>query len=139
MKKMNKEYVKEWLLYAKDNLIAAKLAIKAASDDEHFIPYHTINYMCQQSAEKYLKAYLIYNGWILKKVHDLEELLKFCINYDQRFKEFFPECKILNEYITEGRYPGDLPWESIGEKEATKAIDAVDRIAEFVSKKIDLD
>ncbi|MBL7074673.1 HEPN domain-containing protein [candidate division KSB1 bacterium] len=70
MKKNNVEYVKEWLLFARDNLIAAKKSIKSDFEGEHFIPCHTVCFICQGCAEKYLKAYLIWNGWRLKKIHD---------------------------------------------------------------------
>jgi len=42
----------------------------------------------------------------------------------------------LNRYITEGRYPGDLPYESIGPKEAKEAIEAAEKIEQFVLKKL---
>jgi len=46
------------------------------------------------------------------------------------------ECKLLNEYISEGRYPGDLPFETIGKKDAEEAIEAAEKIANFVTEKI---
>jgi len=46
------------------------------------------------------------------------------------------ECLLLNEYITEGRYPGDLPFESKTEKDARDAIEAASKIEEFVLENI---
>ena len=46
------------------------------------------------------------------------------------------ECALLNEFITEGRYPGDLPFESIGKEEAKEAVGAASRIEEFVMNKV---
>ena len=138
MKKNNDEYVKEWILFARDNLIAAKKSIKSDTDND-FIPYHTVCFMCQGSAEKYLKAFLIWNGWNLKKTHDLEDLLVYAIELDYELEKLRDECKILNEYITEGRYPGDLPWEMIEKKDAEEAIEAADKIANFVTEKIKLE
>ncbi|MCK4486872.1 MAG: hypothetical protein KAU38_08940, partial [Desulfobacterales bacterium] len=48
------------------------------------------------------------------------------------------ECGLLNEYISEGRYLGDLPFESIGEDDAKEAIEAAEKIEEHVMKNIDL-
>ena len=48
------------------------------------------------------------------------------------------ECILLNEYITETRYPGDLPFESIGEDDAREAIEAADKIEGLVSDRIDI-
>lgn len=92
--------------------------------------------MCQGSAEKYLKAYLISEGWELKKIHDLKELVGYALNYDQSFDELFPLAEVLNRYIAEGRYPGDLPFESIGENEAKEAIEAAEKIEQFVLEKL---
>ncbi len=71
------ELIKNWLTYAKENLLSAKSLIT-----EEFTQFHTVCFMCQGSAEKYLKAYLISNGWILEKIHDLENLLKYCACYE---------------------------------------------------------
>ena len=126
--------LKEWLAFAKENLLFAQAGMR-----EDFSPYHTICFLCQGSAEKYLKAFLIWQGWELKKTHDLSELLDFCCEYDESFEELFPECETLNEYIAEGRYPGDLPFESIGKDAAGKAIEAAEKIEAHVVSRIKLD
>lgn len=123
--------VKDWLRFARENLLFAKSGMK-----EDFSPYHTICFMCQGSAEKYLKAFLIWKGWELKKIHDLSKLLDFCNKYDDSFRKLFPECELLNEYITEARYPDDLPFESIGRDNAQEAIEAANKIEKFVLEKI---
>ncbi len=127
------ELLKGWLNFAKENLLSAKALL-----DEKFSPFHTISFMCQGSAEKYLKAYLIWDSWTLEKIHDLEQLLKLCVKRDPQFIELLPSCKSLNEYITEGRYPGDLPWEMIGRKEAEEAIAAAEKIEKFVLTRIQI-
>jgi len=53
--------VKDWLRFARENLLFARSGMK-----EDYAPYHTICFLCQGSAEKYLKAFLIWNGWELK-------------------------------------------------------------------------
>ncbi len=71
MKKSAEEIilVKEWLKFAEENLLLAHSGMR-----EEFAPYHTICYLCQGSAEKYLKGFLIWNGWKLRKIHDLIDL-----------------------------------------------------------------
>jgi HEPN domain-containing protein len=103
---------------------------------EDFAPYHTVCFLCQGSAEKYLKAYLISQGWELEKIHDLRDLLMYALNYDKSFDELFAETGILNRYIAEGRYPGDLPFEAIGENDAKEAIAAAEKIEQFVLGKL---
>jgi HEPN domain-containing protein len=129
----NNQLIREWLLFAKENLLYAKAGLK-----EEFSPYHTICFLCQGSAEKYLKAYLIGKSWELEKIHDLSKLLDICSNYDRDFQELYPECEQLNEYISQARYPGDLPWESIGEQDAREALEAAEKIEKFVLAKIHL-
>ena len=115
MKKSDEEIklVEDWLKFAKENLSFARSGMK-----EYDPPFHTIFFLCQGGSEKYLKAFLIWNGWKLKKIHDMGDLLAFCLDYDSEFQTLEKECVLLNEYVTEGRYPGDLPFESIGKNEA---------------------
>ena len=135
MKKSKEEIdlVKSWLRLAKENLLFARSGMK-----EHYAPYHTICFLCQGSAEKYLKAFLIWNGWKLKKIHDLKDLLVFCIDYNPEFEKLKEECGLLNEYIIEGRYPGDVPYENITENDAKESIEAAEKIETYVLKSIDL-
>ncbi len=121
----------DWLAFAKENLLLAGAGMKT-----DFAPHHTICYLCHGSAEKYLKAYLISRGWELEKIHDLRELLEYAVEYDSDFDEIFPETGVLNRYAVEGRYPGDLPFESIGKAEAEEALAAAEKIAEFVLAKL---
>jgi HEPN domain-containing protein len=124
--------IKDWLKFAEENLLLAHSGM-----GEDFSPYHTICFLCQGSAEKYLKAFLIWNGWELKKTHDMVDLLAYCIEYDSGFEDFKEECLLLNEYITEGRYPGDLPFVSITEQDAREALEAADKIEDYILEKID--
>ncbi len=57
----NIRLIKEWLSFARENILYAKSGMK-----EEFSPYRSICFMCQGSAEKYLKAFLIFNGWELQ-------------------------------------------------------------------------
>ncbi len=135
MKKNEEEIklVRDWLSFARENLLFARSGMK-----EDYAPYHTICFLCHGSAEKYLKAFLIWRGWELKKIHDLKDLLAFCVDFEQGFENLEEECGLLNEYITEGRYPGDLPFENIGEDDAREAIEAAEKIEEHVLNIIDL-
>jgi HEPN domain-containing protein len=63
-------------------------------------------YHCQQCVEKYLKAYLIAQGSIPPRIHDLEELLHLCALYDAAFTARLALVRILNPYGVLIRYPG---------------------------------
>ncbi len=59
----------------------------------------------QQAMEKYLKGYLIAKGWKLKRIHDLEDLLDYALDYDKEFENFRDLCQEVTEYYIEERYP----------------------------------
>ncbi len=129
----NEKLVEDWLSFARENLLFAKSGM-----NQDFSPYHTICFLCQGSAEKYLKAYLIKNEWQLEKTHDLSRLLSFCVEFDNSFQSLFPSCELLNEYITVGRYPADTPFESFTEEDARDAVEAAEGIEEFILLKINI-
>ena len=106
-KKLPVDTPEEWMKFATENLRVAKHEI------EYEMPaYHTICFLCHQSAEKFLKAYLISKGWKLKKTHDIVELLEYCSDYDNEFDILVEYGSILNDYIADGRYPGDIAFEA---------------------------
>ena len=135
MKKSKEEtqLITDWLRLAQENLQVATSTITA-----EYAPYHTVCFLCQNSAERYLKAYLIYQGWELKKTHDLNELLLFCVEYNNKLETLRDDCEILNEYITSARYPGDLPFDNFDEEQAQEAITSANRISETIQKEINL-
>ena len=60
------------------------------------------------------------------------------MDFEPTFEDLREQCALLNEYITDGRYPGDLPFENIGEDDATEAVEAAEKIEEYVRKNINL-
>lgn len=128
------ETPREWIRYADENLCVAEREMRY--DDP---AYHTVCFLCQSAAEKYLKGYLVAQGWMLKKTHDIAELLELCTDYDLEFEDLLDEGIVLNEYLTEGRYPGDIAFESIGDAEAQEATSITRRISEMVVTKLPTD
>lgn len=91
---------KEWIEYADRDL---KAALKLLKPPEIMIPgalYHA-----QQSAEKSLKAFLIFNKQQPGKIHDLVRLLELCMKLDQEFSCLLKYAAELNPYISGTRYP----------------------------------
>jgi HEPN domain-containing protein len=103
------ETAAEWFRFADENfsVVERELAYEAPA-------FHTICFLCQSAAEKYLKGYLISRGWPLEKTHDIVALLGLCADIEDTFVALLPDGAILNEYIVAGRYPGDLAYETIG-------------------------
>jgi HEPN domain-containing protein len=121
------ETPREWLRYAEEDLSVAEREIQDGTP-----AYHTICFLCQSAAEKYLKGYLIAQGWALEKTHDIAALLQACVEYGADWTALAADGAVLNEYIVAGRYPGDIVFEEIGSAEATEALAAVRRIRERV-------
>jgi len=116
-----------WLNIAIEDLNMAKLALTK----ELFSP---LTYHCQQTAEKALKAYLIYNKQAVIKTHDLTQLLELCIKQDLNFKKLYEQSKQLNPFSSKFRYPTeyDIP----DNADAKLAIKHAKYILTFVIKKI---
>lgn len=123
--------VREWLKYADENFAVAGHELER--DDS---AYHTICFLCHEAVEKYLKAYLISNGWKLKKTHDIVELLEYCSDYDGDFDQLVGSGRILNDYIIEGRYPGDISFETIGIAQAQEAYNVAENIKQYVKVRL---
>ncbi len=121
----------EWLRYANENLRVAEYALELPEP-----AWHTICFLCQSAAEKFLKAYLVAQGWNLQKTHDIVVLLRFCSDYDNIFTGLLQDGAILNEYISAGRYPGDLTFEAIGSDEAQEAVAITQLIADYVVARV---
>lgn len=119
--------VKQWVRFASGDLGVAERELT------YDVPaYHTICFLCQSAAEKFLKGFLIYHGWQLKKTHDIVALLALCSEFDGTLAAMAPEGSLLNEYIVAGRYPEDLAYEQLGEVEAQEALQAAQKIRDRV-------
>jgi HEPN domain-containing protein len=117
----------QWLHYAEGDLLVAEHEMQMPSP-----VYHTICFLCQTAAEKFLKAFLISRGWSLEKTHDIVELLGWCADYEHEFAGLVAKGSLLNEYIVAGRYPGDIAAEQIGAAEAKEALEAAQVIRTHV-------
>ncbi len=126
---MNKiEEIKIWLEIASEDYNTA-LFLRNMKP----IPLEIICFHCQQSAEKDLKAYLIKNDIIVQKTHNLELILKKCIEIDFSFKDIYKSCLRLTDYAVELRYPYRL---EITNEIMELAIEDATLIKEFVNEKI---
>ena len=96
--------VSEWLRYAQNDLVVAKHCV----DDLRPKQIEIAGYHCQQSAEKALKAFLIYKDIEPPKIHDLKVLCKMCQNIDNSFDVIKSSCARLTPYGVAARYPNEL-------------------------------
>lgn len=82
------------------------------------VPIEIICYHCQQSAEKYLKGYLVLHGINPPKIHDLSQLQKLCSNISDSFADIADQCSDLTAYGVQPRYPMQLILEKRDMREA---------------------
>lgn len=68
--------------------------------------YDAVCYHAQQSAEKYLKAYLHGYSANTPKTHELIDLLELCLKLDVTFEAYRLILRQLNLYSVLYRYPG---------------------------------
>ena len=120
-----KEILQQWLHRDEEELESAVYLSKK----HHPTPDETICYLCQQSAEKYLKAFIFYNDIEPDKTHDLKLLLEVCINYNTEFSKLFSNAYILTRYAVLPRYPNEL---QITKEDMKNAIANAKAVQEFV-------
>ena len=101
---METSFIDEWFEYANIDLSTAEFLLSMRP-----MPMEIICYHCQQSAEKFLKGYLISKD-ILEppKTHNLILLHTMCIENDNRFNEISRACEALNRYGVQPRYPNEM-------------------------------
>ena len=127
---MDNTIVKKWLEYASNDIEAADHLLTL-----HPLKLEIICYLCQQSAEKMLKAFCLYSDVFPRKMRDLELLRSKCEEFDASFKEITIECIRLNDYSSQPRYPFNL---EITNEDMQLAINDSKRIGEFVKSLIAL-
>ncbi len=66
-------------------------------------------FFLQQSLEKYLKAFLLQNGWKLRKIHELDTLLDFAVEFKPALERFKELCERITGYYYTERYPMIMP------------------------------
>lgn len=94
-------------------------------------------FVCQQTAEKALKAYLFFRHEKLVKTHNLELLLRQCQKFDNTLSVLFDACNMLTYYYTDARYPDDIYFGDFdNRKTAAEAIKLARQVLDFVRGKI---
>lgn len=126
----NKELIAdEWFEKACDDLRAAEVILNNREG-----PASTVCFLSQQTAEKYLKGYLVYHTKEFPKIHYLGKLIALCQKLDSDFEKIKEDAVLLSDYYMTTRYPGDYP--TLGYIAAKEAFGAAVRIKDFVFDKI---
>ena len=91
-------------------------------------------FRCQQSAGKYLEAFLIRRNEPPPRTHDLERLLDLCAVYDATLQSLAPLLVKLARYAVDPRYPGFTASTS----DAQEAVEAAGAVREVLRKNLGL-
>jgi len=106
--------VREWVKIAEEDLRVVDITLAADPPMLLVALFHA-----QQTGEKYLKAFLVWQGAHFPKTHDLKVLLELCLPFDEDLIALRPACFRLSELGVEPRYP--MPGPPIGLPQAREA------------------
>jgi len=129
MKNNSLKLSKEWLIKANNDIKTAEILYKEKG------PTDSLCFHCHQSAEKYLKGFLVFIQKKVPRVHDLVFLLNLCKKIDKDFVRLEEEILALNRYYIESRYPSEVTVYSRGE--CKLALKAAQKISQFIVNKIE--
>ena len=121
--------IKEWIEKADEDFEFAFSIVEES-------PFHAqICFHFHQAAEKYLKSFII--AWDLEflKIHDLTVLLKKCRTIDSDLQVLSDDCKLLNRFYIDTRYPVHWPT-SYDKAEALKAKDSAAHIRHEIERSL---
>lgn len=127
---MKKEVVKEWFERGKHDIEVAKILLAEGEEYLDIILFHI-----HQAVEKYLKGFLIFKGWKLKKIHDLEILITEVMNFDLEFQKYLDFGRKLTSFYYEERYPPG-PITSCNRKEVKEMLEIAEKIIDRLKKGI---
>jgi HEPN domain-containing protein len=96
---MQPEIIKEWIEKAEEEFGFASTSIEQT---DYFAQ---VCFHFQQAAEKYLKAFIIANELEFRPIHNPLELLEICREKEPRIEEIEEDCRYLNPFYIDTRYP----------------------------------
>ena len=117
-----------WLGYAEDDLRLAKNTLKTMGDK---CPYHLVAYHAQQSAEKCLKAFLIFHNIDFPYTHDISRLLELCAK-KANWTQDIQDAEELTLYAITARYPEES--EEVTPEDAHRAIAIAEEVRKIIHK-----
>jgi HEPN domain-containing protein len=124
------ELTSKWITKAENDLKIGTGEMKTENPVTDMVCFHM-----QQCAEKYLKAFLVFNKKPFRKTHIIAELIELCQEIDDDFKQLYDfEADSLTIYATEARYPDEFYFPT--KEETTKCINIAKEVKIFVLNKL---
>jgi len=117
-----KPITSEWVTKAEGDFATARRELSAKDNPN----YDAVCFHAQQSAEKYLKAFLQETDIPFPRTHDLADLLDLAVSIEPTWTSMTADLNTLSAFAVEYRYPGDSA--HLDDKEAFQKCDAVRKI-----------
>ena len=122
----------KWVEKAEKDLLTAERELSFPDPIIEAVCFH-----CQQAAEKYLKAFLVFHQVFFGKTHRIVDLVELCAGIDPSFGDQLADADSLTDYAVEVRYPDVLL--DPGEQDALGAFEMARKVGQFVLGKMKLD
>lgn len=119
---------KQWLELAERDSLSANHLLTLYPQ-----PLEVIAYLCEQSVEKMLKAYLCANEQEIPRTHDLMKLNRLCQVIDPDIRTIMEPCANLTPYGTQVRYPNHL---ELLDEDVKQALSDQCKVSEFLLPRI---
>ncbi|MDR1452488.1 MAG: HEPN domain-containing protein [Candidatus Margulisbacteria bacterium] len=121
--------ISEWIRFAQTDYDTAKKMYDLFKP----IPREIACFLCQQSIEKILKAYILARGGTLIKMHDLYALLKQCAEHKEEFEKYRDTCAELTTYAVFIRYPS---FDTLTELDLRQALSNAQKVLSFTKTQL---
>ena len=92
------DHARGWIAKGDNDLSAARLIIAGGGSLD------VVCFLCQQAAEKFVKAVLAYKGTTIPHIHDLGEIVEECLIVCPHLGITPAQVSILTPYAVELRY-----------------------------------
>ena len=120
-----------WIEYAKNDLLVThQLEI-----EKHFVHREILTHS-QQSIEKYLKAFLLFQNQSILRTHDLLVLCRICGQFDQEFLNYEKNLSWISISYLQSRYPDNF--EDIDIEDAKRSLEIATKFEKFILPKFGL-
>lgn len=92
----------------------------------------------QQAVEKFLKAFLLSQGWQLRRIHNLDDLLDDAVIYNASLEKFRSVCQKITAFYFVERYPLIIET-GITEADVRISLEQVKELIENLRAKVNAD
>lgn len=131
MSDKTREYGRMWLDKAENDLKNVEIILASQAKP---LPFDTACFHCQQAAEKFIKAFLVFHRKTFPFTHNLADLVAICMQVDLSFAAIQRKAETLTPFAVEIRYPDDFYMPS--RKETEEAFAVATEVKAFILAKI---